>query len=97
MKTVLALILVFLTKTAFAQHYHYYHHNYHRHAYGSHAWVEPLIIGGIIGFVISKATQPPPPQIVYIPAGYPPPPVGFRYEQILDGNCNCYRWVLIQG
>jgi hypothetical protein len=31
------------------------------------------------------------------PVGYPPAPVGYHYEQILDANCNCYRWVLIQG
>lgn len=97
MKKIFALILVFVTTSVSAQYYHRHPYYNHRHAHGSHAWVEPLIIGGIVGFVLSKATQPAPPQIIYVPAGHPPPPIGYRYEQILDGNCNCYRWVLVQG
>ena len=35
--------------------------------------------------------------VIYVPPGYPPAPYGYHYEQLLDANCNCYRWVLIQG
>jgi hypothetical protein len=35
--------------------------------------------------------------VVYQPPVLPPAPYGYHYEQILDANCNCYRWVLVQG
>lgn len=97
MKKILATLLMLFGTVVSAQHYHGYHHH-HRHAPGSHAWVAPLIIGGVVGYALSRPAQTaPPPTVIYVPGGYPPPPLGYRYEQILDGNCNCYRWVLVQG
>jgi len=74
-------------------------------------WVGPALIGGIIGYELSRPRyyEPPPvvvqrpvivqqPTIVYPPVSAPPyPPAGFHYEQMLDGYCNCYRTVLVQN
>lgn len=98
MKYVIAIVLSFLALTANAQHrfgnhYHYYHHHHHGHS--SHDWVAPMIIGGVITYVLTRPQQPPP--AIQQPQVLPPAPQGYRYEQILDANCNCYRWVLTQG
>ena len=62
-------------------------------------WVVPAVIGGLI---VYGATQPrtvvvQQPVPVYTPP--PPPqyqaPYGYHWEAILDGNCGCYRSVLI--
>ena len=95
MKKLIALLLITLSATAMAQH----HHGGHRHGGYGWGWVAPALIGGA---VVYAATRPaPPPSVVYVPNPQPqvlpPAPVGFHYEQILDANCNCYRWVLVQG
>ena len=95
MKYLIATILSVLTITANAQHRHGgYHH--HHHGHGGWGWVAPAVIGGAIVYGMTRPAPPPPP-VVYVPQGYPPPPVGYRYEQILDANCNGYGWVLTQG
>ena len=98
MKQLIALILVTLSFAATAQHRHHHGHYRHGNHHNNWGWVAPALIGGAI---VYSATRPvtPPPNVVYVPQPQPlpPPPVGFRYEQILDANCNCYRWVLVQG
>jgi hypothetical protein len=94
MKYLIAIILSVLALTANAQHRHGHHHNGHYRS-GGWGWVAPAIIGGAI---VYGATRPAPqPQVIYAPQALPPAPYGYRYEQILDANCNCYRWVLVQG
>jgi hypothetical protein len=99
MKQLIALILVTLSFAATAQHRHHHGHYRHGHHYNDWGWVAPALIGGAIVYSATRPVTPPPPNVVYIPQAQtlPPPPVGFRYEQILDANCNCYRWVLVQG
>lgn len=96
MKYLIATILSILTLTANAQHRPYPHHG-HGGSYGW-GWVAPAVIGGAI---VYGATRPAPPSVVYVPDPnpqvLPPAPYGYHYEQILDANCNCYRWVLVQG
>lgn len=94
MKQLIALILVTLSFTATAQHRPYPHHGHGGHGWG---WVAPALIGGAIVYGVTRPA--PLPSVVYVPQPQPlpPAPLGFHYEQILDGNCNCYRWVLIQG
>ena len=89
MKYLIATILSVLALTANAQH----RHNHHHHG-GSWGWVAPALIGGAI---VYGATRPAPPPVVYQTQPLPPAPYGYHYEQILDANCNCYRWVLVQG
>ena len=98
MKKLIALVLTLLSITAMAQHRHGHHNGYHQHRGHGWGWVAPALIGGAI---VYGATRPaPPPPVVYQTQPIqtlPPAPYGYRYEQILDANCNCYRWVLVQG
>ena len=90
MKKLFAIILLVCAIPAMAQHRHHGHH----HSGSSWGWVAPALIGGAI---VYGATRSAPPLVVYRTQPLPPAPYGFHYEQILDANCNCYRWVLVQG
>jgi hypothetical protein len=92
MKTLIALILVALYIPAMAQHRPYPHHG-HGGARGW-GWVAPALIGGAIVYGVTRPSSPP---VIYQTQSLPPPPYGYHYEQILDANCNCYRWFLVQG
>jgi hypothetical protein len=95
MKYLLAIILSTFAIGATAQHHgHRYNHHY-RQPHIGHNWIAPLVIGGVVTYALTRPQQLPPP-VAYQPA-LPPAPYGYHYEQILDANCNCYRWVLIQG
>jgi len=82
-----------------AQAQHRPHHHHHRHHHGGHnwGWVAPALIGGAIVYGLTHTPSPPPQTVVVVPPGYPMPPQGYRYDQILDANCSCYRWVLVQA
>jgi len=90
MKRLFLSLLLLVTVPAMAQHRHHGHH----HGHSSWGWVAPAIIGGAI---VYGATRSAPPPVVYQQPVLPPAPYGYHYEQILDANCNCYRWVLVQG
>ena len=75
---------------------HYYPHH-HRHGHSNpYGWVAPLVIGGVVGYVITRpqtvVIQQPPTNIYQ-----PQAPYGYHYETILDANCNCYRLVLVSN
>lgn len=89
MKYLIAIILSVITMSAHAQHHHRHHH--YNNGYN---WVAPMVIGGAVTYVL---TRPQPPVIYQQPQILPPAPIGYHYEQVLDANCNCYRWVLVQG
>lgn len=92
MKRLITLILLTLSMTAMAQHRHHGHYGHGGHGWG---WVAPALIGGAIVYGATRPASPPP--VVYQTQPLPPAPYGYHYEQILDANCNCYRWVLVQG
>jgi hypothetical protein len=75
---------------------HGYNHNYNR-GYNN-GWIAPALIGGaVVGAMVYGATRPA--QVYVAPAPVyvnPQIPYGFHYETIFDGNCNCYRQVLVQ-
>lgn len=81
-----------LASTSIAGPNHHGHRNYHHHNH-SHNWVVPLVIGSVVGYAIANRAEPQQP--VVIQQTVPLPPFGYRYEQILDANCNCYRLVLV--
>lgn len=97
-------LLAFSSSSANAQYYfrHSYGPNphYYGHSHRSYDWVAPAIIGGIVTYSLTRP-QPayvPPPQPVYIERPVvvsPSAPIGYRWEQVLDANCNCYRTVLV--
>lgn len=93
MKRIIALVLLTLSMSVMAQHRPYPHHG-HGGGYGW-GWVAPALIGGAIVYGATRPANPPP--VVYQTQQLPPAPYGYHYEQILDANCNCYRWVLVQG
>jgi hypothetical protein len=94
MKKLLVILAVFATSVQAGP----WHHGPHPHRT---YWVAPAIIGGIIGYELSRPHYTPAsvyvaPQPVYVPSlAQPSVPNGYRQEQILDANCNCYRLVLV--
>ena len=92
MKKLITIALLVCAIPAMAQHRHYPQHHHGGHGWG---WVAPALIGGAIVYGATRPSTPPP--IVYQQQTLPPAPYGYHYEQILDANCNCYRWVLVQG
>lgn len=99
MKRLIFTVLMCVSASSWAQHgWHRYNHYHHYHSRSSD-WIVPAIIGGAVVYAATRpaAPPPPPPVVIYVPQGYPLPPAGFRYEQILDAGCNCQRWVLVQG
>ena len=96
MKKLLVLFsLLFIANTASAD---YWRHGFHgRWSPPITSWVAPVIVGGVIGYELARPYYTPPsvyatPQPVYV---QPVAPNGYRQEQILDANCNCYRLVLV--
>lgn len=77
---------------------------------GGNVWV-PLIVGGTVGYLVNEARRQPvyvqqpviiqqqpvliqqPVPVYSVP--YTAVPPGYRYENILDANCGCYRAVLV--
>jgi len=91
--------LLLTSGTSQANPNHWNHHGQHHGYYSPYGWVAPLVIGGAVGYAI---TRPQPvivqqPTIVYPNTQPQPVPNGYHYENILDANCNCYRLVLVQN
>lgn len=97
MKKVFFVLMMLASSMSFAQHRHGYHGHYHHHHGSNLNWIAPALIGGAVVYMATRPAPPQPPTVIYVPPTLPQPPLGYRYEQILDANCNCYRWVLIQG
>jgi hypothetical protein len=99
----LALTLTATTSMAWGHHGHHGHHNnYHHHYHGGYGggWIGPAIIGGVIGYELSRPTVVTQPVIVQqAPIVVQPgaiPPYGYHYVQIYDQNCGCYKQALMQ-
>lgn len=95
MKHLVAIISLMVACSASAHGPHYGYHGYSRHYYGG--WIAPVIVGGVIGYEMSRppvVVQPPviiqqPPVVMQ-----PQAPVGYRWINIFDNTCNCYKQVL---
>lgn len=95
MKKLLATLFLVASTAVFAHGPHgYRHHGGHGNGWG---WVAPAVISGAIVYSMTRPAPPPPQPVIVVPPNYPPAPPGYRYEQLLDANCNCYRLVLVQG
>jgi hypothetical protein len=89
MKKFLASLSILAASTAYAGPPHHHHHG---HVGGHNIW--PLVIGGTIGYVIGRQTQPVYnnyPQVYNLPQvpNYGATPIYERRTQ-WDPNCNCY-------
>jgi hypothetical protein len=97
-KLLLAVSLVSLAFTASAQWHH--HGGYYRGGYGcGGCWVAPAIIGGVVGYELSR---PAPviveqqPVIVQQPQTVvQAPPVGYHWQQMIDPQTNTQKIVLV--
>jgi len=105
-KSILALSLLALVGSATAQAHEGFHYRggYRGGCYGC-GWVAPALIGGVIGYELSRPStvvveQPPvyvqQPSVVYVnPPGTLPPPAGYHYAQMIDPKTNQYTIVLV--
>lgn len=87
-KLFVTLLLACATLPALAQHYpgHGFRHGYYRGYYGGGNWVAPLIVGGVVGYALTR----PEPVVVQQPViVQQDPPV------IVQGQ-NCTAWKEIQ-
>ena len=94
LQTLALASLTLVSGTSQANPNYHHHHGY----YNQSGWVAPLVIGGVLGYVITRppqtvVIQQPPQPSIYQPQA----PYGYHYESILDANCNCYRLVLVQN
>jgi len=91
-KLVAILMLALVSSTAMAQHHGYYRHGgggYYRGGYGGN-WIAPALIGGAIGYGLSRPYYADP---VYIPPPvvYAPPPVYYSQPApVIQSNCTRY-------
>jgi len=85
MKKLVAILLLALTATtAMAQHHGHglrYNHHRHGHYYGG-GWVAPLIIGGAVGYALTR----PAPVVVEQPPVYVQP----QYPSVAQPQCTRY-------
>jgi len=90
--------LLLISGTSQANPNHWNHHGPNRGYHSHYGWVAPLVIGGVVGYAITRPQTVivQQPSVIY-PNTQPPDPLGYHYENILDANCQCYRLVLVQN
>lgn len=94
------MVMLLTATSALADGRGHYDRHYYGHGGHSSDWLAPLIVGGVVGYVIAQPRQQtvivqqpayqPLPQ--YVPATEPI----YQYQDIYDANCACYRRVLVQ-
>ena len=100
-KTILALSLLALVGTASAHDGFrgYRGGYYHGGCYGC-GWVAPALIGGVIGYELTRPSTvyiEPQPSVVYVqpqPSVQAPPP-GYHWQQMIDPQTNTQKIVLV--
>ena len=94
MKRILLVTLLATLSTNVLAH-GYYGHGYHG---SGNEWLAPLIVGGALGYIIAqpRTVIVQQPQYAPLPSYVPANEPIYRYENIYDANCNCYRQVLVQ-
>ena len=98
----ICLALAIASNEAKADEHHGYHgyHGYHGPVYVEHHnstgdVLMPMVVGGVVGYMISNANQPKQvvvqqPQVIQQPAPL------YRKDTIYDANCSCYKEVFVQ-
>jgi hypothetical protein len=100
-KTILALSLLAVVGTASAHDGFrgYRGGYYHGGCYGC-GWVAPALIGGVIGYELTRPSTvyvEPQPSVVYVqpqPSVQAPPP-GYHWQQMIDPQTNTQKIVLV--
>jgi hypothetical protein len=95
----LSLLAVVGTATAHEGFRGYRGGYYHGGCYGC-GWVAPALIGGVIGYELSRPNTvyvEPQPSVVYVqpqPTVQAPPP-GYHWQQMIDPQTNTQKIVLV--
>jgi hypothetical protein len=94
MKRILLVTLLATLSTNVLAH-GYYGHGYHG---SGNEWLAPLIVGGALGYIIAqpRTVIVQQPQYAPLPSYVPANEPIYRYENVYDTNCSCYRQVLVQ-
>jgi len=105
-KVILATILgLGLVGTASAQYYgHHRHGGYYRGGCYGCGWVAPVLIGGVIGYELSRnapvVVQQPvlvqqQPVIIEQQSVIQQPPIGYHWQEMIDPQTNTRKIVLV--
>ena len=95
----LSLLAIVGTATAHEGFRGYRGGYYHGGCYGC-GWVAPALIGGVIGYELSRPNTvyvEPQPSVVYVqpqPTVQTPPP-GYHWQQMIDPQTNTQKIVLV--
>jgi len=96
-KSLLALSLLAIIGSAVA-HEGFRHYGYRGGCYGC-GWVAPALIGGVIGYELSRPNTvyvEPQPVIVQPPVSVvQQPPVGYHWQEMIDPATNTKKIVLV--
>jgi hypothetical protein len=101
------LVTILLLSMAGLSHAHegFRHHGYYGNYYTGNNWVAPAIIGGVIGYELSRPrpvyVEPQPviiqqPQVIYTPQPIiQQPPIGYHWQEMIDPVTNQRKIVLV--
>lgn len=65
MKKLLTVVLMCIGSMAYAGPHHNFGHGHHRHFHQRHSdWVAPLIIGGVIGYAMTRPAEAATPPVI---------------------------------
>ena len=101
-KSILALLLLSAMGMTSAQWHHHGGYCCYRGGYGG-GWVGPAIIGGVIGYELSRPspvyTQPPvvieQQPVVVQQSAIQQPPIGYHWQEMIDPQTNIRKIVLV--
>jgi len=97
-KLILALSLVSVASLSIA-HEGFRHHGYRGGVYyGGNSWIAPVLIGGVIGYELSRApVYSVPPPVVYTQPGVivQQPPTGYHWQEMIDPVTSQTKIVLV--
>ena len=97
-KILLVFMLVVSTTSTFAQHYGYHrNHGYHNHVHRNGNWVAPAIIGGIIGYSLSRQYNEPIYNYGYAPTIIMQQPMIQQPVIVHSIIQNCTPWAEVQN
>ena len=104
MKKLIIIALLGITNISYA-HEGFRHHGYYGGGYyAGNNWVAPAIIGGVIGYELSRPryVEPQPviiqqqPQVIYTPQPIiQQPPIGYHWQEMIDPVTNQRKIVLV--
>ena len=102
MKKVFVAFVVLLTALSASAQWH--HHGGCCYRGGGAGWVAPALIGGVIGYELSRPNtvyvEPQPiivqqPSVVYTQPALQQPPVGYHWQEMIDPQTNTRKIVLV--